>query len=257
MNRLLAQLLGRAFMMPEGDGAAVAGGGGGDGGAAGGNAPAAGAVDAAGARTVLSEYVSDPESLKTMPDADVLKLHGKVTGAQKKAFETQQATDRQARIDAAKELKLEAPKDSKLQQADVDRISAYAREKGLSKAEAEEILTREGQAMTLFEQRQMEQVKTQRADWVKTVTNDPEIGGANLAATQKNAQRVIDTFMTPEMRVKLRESGFGDYPDFVRFLNKVGASMAEDKPNVGDGGAGGGGGKKSAEDVLYGGTTQS
>ena len=58
------------YMSPEGD----AGGGGGAGGNAGGNQQ----VDPAAARTFLNDFVSDPKSLETMKDEDVISYHGRV-----------------------------------------------------------------------------------------------------------------------------------------------------------------------------------
>lgn len=237
MNRnYLARVIGQLFRAPEGDG------GGGTGGAP--------TVDAPGARTFLSDYVSDPESLKTMPDADVLKLHGKVTASSTKHFTTLAEKQKQERLNAAKGIKLELPQNSKLHATDVERIAAYAREQGLSLQEAQAALGENEKAVTAFETRQAESAKTQRADWVKTVQTDPELGGDKLVTTQKNSQKVIDRFMSDTLRTKLRETGLGDYPEFVRFINKVGASMAEDGGIHGTGG--GGDASLSAADKLYG-----
>lgn len=61
--------------------------------------------------------------------------------------------------------------------------------------------------------------------------------------------RVVERFMSPALREELRITGYGDHPELVRFLAKVGASMAEDTPAAGQ--------KptfkqRSPEDVLYG-----
>lgn len=241
MNRTyLAQAIGRMYRAPDP--------GTGDGGT--GGAGGSGAVDAPAARTFLTDFVSDPESLKTMPDADVVKLHGKVTASTTKHFQTLAEKQKQERLNAAKGIKLELPQESKLHATDVERIAAYAREQGLSLQEAQAVLSENEKAVTAFEARQREQVATQRAKWVDEWQADPALGGEKLATTQKNILRTIDKFMPKPLQEKLKETGIGAYPDFVRFLNNIGASMAE------DGGINGGGGGSdaslSAADKLYG-----
>lgn len=162
---------------------------------------------------------------------------------------------------AAVEVKLELPKDSKLVQADVDRIVADAKARGLSQEQATDLLHREHQAVAGYEARQATEATKQRTDWQNTVKTDPEIGGEKLSITQRNSQRVLDTFMpnaqdaagqpvTHPLRALLRDTGFGDHPEVVRFLNKVGAAMAEDKGIVHSGSPASGG--KDAANVLYG-----
>lgn len=163
------------------------------------------------------------------------------------------ATDAAKTEDTAKaapvEIKLELPKDSKLHQTDVDRIAATARERGLSQEQATALLTEADTAARGFEKRLVETVAAKRAEWVTTVKADPEIGGANLAKTNANAMRVVERFMSPALREELRTTGYGDHPELVRFLSKVGAAMAEDTPPDGGKPAIS---KPTPEQVLYG-----
>lgn len=248
MNRRLAAMIGQLFRAPDDD----KGGGGGGGDKTQEQTPPA--VKPEDARTFLSEFGHNADALKGMKDEDVVKLHGQVSTNYTKRVQTETAAAQEkakaAAIEAAKGLKLELPKDSKLVQADVDRVAAIARERGLSKEQAEVMLKTQSDAVEAYEARLQEGFKAKRAEWVKTVQDDKDLGGANLAATQKNAQRVIDTFMDTELRTFLKDSGYGDHPFMVRFLNKVGKAMAEDKAL--GGGGGGGGGNKSPADVLYG-----
>lgn len=104
-----------------------------------------------------------------------------------------------------------------------------------------------------FEARAVEQFKAQRAEWMKAVETDPEIGGANLAETQRLAMLAIERFYPPELRQHLRTTGFGDHPLMVRLARSIGAAMAEDKP--GQGGLGSGGSTNDPADKLYGSKT--
>jgi len=268
-RRLLASLIGQLYRAPaDGDGGAGGGGGGsGDGGAGGQGGDKGGAGDQApaikpeDARAALAQYVLDAEQLKAMPDEVVVKHYAKIDGANKKAFADLTAKQQQERLEAAKGIKLELPQDSKLVQSDIDRISAIVREKGLSKAEADVLVAEANAAAVAVEARQKEQAVMQVKAWQDQVKSDPEIGGEKLAVTQRNAQRVFDTFLPNKkdekgqdvvhpLRRMLRETGFGDHPEVVRFFNQVGAAMGEDKGLQGQGG-GSGNANTSIADKLY------
>lgn len=212
------------------------------------------------ARAQLTEFGHGADALKAMPDADVLKLHGTVSGATAKQIKAagEKSAAEQAKVQKANvekwtkgEIKLEVPKDSKLSQVDVDKVAAIARERGLSQEQAAELLTLRADAITQYEAAAPERIKTLRADWVKQITADPEIGGEKLAETQKIVMRPIERFMSPELRKELRATGLGDHPLFVKFLHSIGSVMSEDKPGDVKIGAGGGE-KKDPATVLYG-----
>jgi hypothetical protein len=146
-------------------------------------------------------------------------------------------------------IKLELPNDSKLAQSDIDRIAATARERGLSQEQATALLTEADTAARGFEGRLLESVKAKHTEWVAAVAADPELGGAKLETTKALAQRTVDKFMSQSLRDELKTTGYGDHPELVRFLAKVGAALGEDTPPAGDKPAQR---NKAPEDVLYG-----
>jgi hypothetical protein len=237
MNPILQRAIYSVFNAPE-DG--KGGGGGGE--------PA---VKPEEARTFLASFGHGEEALKGMKDDDVVKLHGTVSGAIKKHMDTLGESQRKAAIEAAKDLKLELPKDSKLSQADIDEIVADARARGLSKEQAQAMIEQRGKVISGYESRAIEAFKAERVKWQEAVKADPELGGDKLAQTQKLSMLPVEKFMSPALRTMLRETGYGDHPEFVRFLTSIGRAMSEDDPAHQQGG-GVGDGKKSAESVLYG-----
>lgn len=235
---ILARIIGQTFRAPD-DGKGGAGG-------TGATAPDAAAVTAA--RTYLADFV-DAEPLKAMKDEDVVKQHTRYTAAFDKHTKAGAEKTKAEAIEKAKGIKLELPKDSLLTQPEIDKIAATARERGLSLEQANELVASQNEAVKAHVARQVESSTKQREEWVKTVQNDPDLGGAKLTVTQRNSQRAIDTFLDADVRKFLRESGFGDHPGLVRALAKIGAAMSEDGRVGGDPGSGG---KKTAEQVLYG-----
>lgn len=233
MNR--TYLAGQQFRAPDG--------GDGTGGTA---APAA--VEPAAARTFLTEFGHNADALKTMPDPDVVKLHSTVAASiGKHAPKPKEETG---------EVTLKLPEKTLLQAADVDRIKAYAKENKISQKEAERILNVEHDASTRFVQQQVDIHSKNLKDWHDTVTNDPEMGGANLVETQRLAALSIDRFVKPNaaLATLMRDSGYGQHPAVVKLWRDIGKAMAEDAGLRGKGP--GAGDKKDAATVLYGETKQ-
>jgi hypothetical protein len=72
-------------------------------------------------------------------------------------------------------------------------------------------------ALTDFNAKLIEQVKA-----------DPELGGAALKQNLALASKAIERFGSPQLKTLLAETGFGNQPEVLRFLKKVGEIDAED-----------------------------
>lgn len=64
---------------------------------------------------------------------------------------------------------------------------------------------------------------------MQAVRADPELGGANFNNTKMYIGKAMDQFGTPQLREKLKAAGFGNDPDFVRFVAKVGKAFSNDE----------------------------
>lgn len=64
---------------------------------------------------------------------------------------------------------------------------------------------------------------------MKTVQQDQELGGVNLKNTKMYIGKAMDKFGSPELRAKLQQAGFGNDPDFVRFVARVGKAFSNDE----------------------------
>lgn len=141
---------------------------------------------------------------------------------------------------------------SPLDPSDVDKVAAFARERGLSNEQAQAILDQRHEAAAGITQRQTEQHAARVSEWETQTWADPALGGANKDATLANVQLVMDRFCPGAdhaFRKELAATGYGNHPEFVRFVNAIGKAMREDKPV---GGNGPGAGQRSAADILYG-----
>lgn len=64
---------------------------------------------------------------------------------------------------------------------------------------------------------------------MKAVQQDQELGGVNLKNTRMYIGKAMDKFGSPELRAKLQQAGFGNDPDFVRFVARVGKAFSNDE----------------------------
>ena len=64
---------------------------------------------------------------------------------------------------------------------------------------------------------------------MRTVRSDPELGGVNFNNTRMYIGKAMDQFGSPALREKLKNAGFGNDPDFVRFVARIGKAFSNDE----------------------------
>ena len=85
------------------------------------------------------------------------------------------------------------------------------------------------QRLREHEASQRQQWQEQVNQWRKQVTEDPQIGGANLPTTVARAQLALDRFDEGKRIGQLLEqTGYGNNPDVLRFFNRLADSLMED-----------------------------
>lgn len=167
------------------------------------------------ANKAIEAYMANPTpELKTAAEA-----------ALKQAKESQPAAKP---VPEKYEFKL--PEGSKLDAKHQEALTAFAKARGLSQEDAQALLERDNLALKA----QVEKVDADYKGFVdglrKQSEADPEIGGPRLNESVEKAGRVLGRF-DPAGKVKqvLDESGYGNHPEVIRFLNKIFASMKEDE----------------------------
>ena len=184
----------------------------------------------------------------------------------KTAYETAKKTAKEtaaAEREAAKgnkppaEYKLTKPEKSLLSDESVVKIAAFAREHGLTQKQAEAQINRESQV--LYEARQAYEAESQaklaevQESWIATAQADKEYGGTELPKNVELAKRVLEKYGTPEFKAILedpKQGGFGNHPELVRVLVRIGRAMSEDQLVAP--GAQGGKNAVSAAEKLFG-----
>ena len=122
------------------------------------------------------------------------------------------------------ELELKIPENSSLSKEAVEKIQTFAKEKGLSNEQAQAVLERDIQA----QQSQAEFAQQKATEWFEMSKSDKEIGGEKFAENAELAKRVVTRFASEELKQDLEATGFGNHPELLRLLVRIGQKMAPD-----------------------------
>lgn len=155
------------------------------------------------------------------------------------------------------EYDLKLPENSPLTKEDLSERLKSAKERGLTKEQAEAELKTENdvaaRTVQRYQQYQEKLIKDAQATWYEAVKNDPEIGGDKFKETAILASRAYRELASPAMQKLVKDAGFENHPELVRMMVKAGRLMGED--TVIPGRSGGVALKKSTQESWYGATT--
>lgn len=146
------------------------------------------------------------------------------------------------------ELKL--PEGSQLDAAHVEKVAAYAKERGLSNEQAQAVLERESQAVSGFIEGSQNQLKEQSTKWVEELKQDKDVGGDSFNKSAELAKRFVSRFGDDSLKDALDQTGLGNHPGLFKMIVRAAKLMSEDQlvlPNAQPSAE-----AKRPEDVLYG-----
>lgn len=124
---------------------------------------------------------------------------------------------------------LNLPEDTLLPAETTEGIAAFAKAQGLSKAQSQAILDRDHAWLNAMAEARDGQVALQAAEWMKETRNHKDLGGAKFMETAALSSRVIAKFGGEKMQAILDESGFGNHPEVLGMLVKIGRAIGDDK----------------------------
>lgn len=124
------------------------------------------------------------------------------------------------------EYSFEVPEGIELDKASLDEFKTIAKDLKLPADQAKKL----HDLAVKREQARLDWFKEQTDGWLKTVTEDKELGNPENLALAKKA---IDTFGTPELKKLLENSKMGNHPEVVRLALTIGKAISEDKVIVG------------------------
>jgi hypothetical protein len=140
------------------------------------------------------------------------------------------------------EFKLAIPKDSLLDQADVDRIAADAKARGLTPEQTQFFIDREHSMLAkvsdVYGKLRTDEIAEQGAKWKAETLADPDLGGDNAPATEADVQRALN-LLDPKVKQEFVEfsekTQTGSNRVLVRVLRDFGRLAKPDKMSGGGG----------------------
>ena len=103
------------------------------------------------------------------------------------------------------------------------------KELGLSQAKAQKVLDLyAAKVMPAVMKRQADAWTEQKEAWLTAVKADKEVGGDKFDGAVKDAQRVLNTIGTPELKKVFDDYGLGNHPEFVRVFARMAQQLKED-----------------------------
>lgn len=177
---------------------------------------------------------------------------GTSAATQSQAGNTNQGTQGTAQQQQVYDLKL--PDGSSLDGTYLEQTKQLAKDLGLTPEAAQKLVERDNALTQGMTQQQVAKWNEQVTQWEGAVKSDKEIGGNHFQASVTDARTALDKFGTPEFKAMLNQSGYGNHPELIRLLSRVGKAMREDRmvttPSSGSAQK-----EKSMVDVFYPGMT--
>ena len=122
-----------------------------------------------------------------------------------------------------------------------------ARELDLTQTQAQRLVDLYAGQVRQAEARVLEAHRGIVDGWAEATRTDAELGGDRLTATLADGRRALKQLGTPALSNWLDQTGAGSHPELVRFMAKVGRTLADDGFVV----AGKGGGRPSTPKDFY------
>lgn len=130
--------------------------------------------------------------------------------------------------DSEDDFSLSRSEGSHLVQEHIDKIAEFAKERGLSKEVAQELVVQQEELLQgIFDQAQKQQEKM-IDDWAVECENHPTHGGKKFEENQKFARIAVEKFVPKQMREEMVKNGLADNPDYFVVFSNIGRAMADD-----------------------------
>lgn len=199
--------------------------GGADGSGSGGDGGADGDQGQGGAGSDEPTYEQLTAQSKELSDKAEELRRSKLTDEERAAEDASRAADTVPEEYADFTMPEGMPADEQL----LNDFKPVAKELGLSQGKAQKLIDLYGgKVAPLMAQRQQDAWNGQLEAWVAECKGDKEIGGDKFDAAVSDAQRVINTVGTPELKKVFDDYGLGNNPELVRVFSRMAKYLGED-----------------------------
>lgn len=133
----------------------------------------------------------------------------------------------------------------------LEKIAAESKQQGFSQEEAQKRLDDKYKDVSEHVRSLTDAFQREKDSWASQVEKDPEMGGVKFEETKALAMKAFKAFGSEKLMSDLNETGYGNYPELVRWAARVGKAISEDKIVTGEKVQT----KRSAAQILYGGSS--
>ena len=110
----------------------------------------------------------------------------------------------------------------------VEQFSSMAKELDLSQDQAQKLLNKQAE-LNAEMKAQAETARVQREQaWVDELKADANFGGNNLSETVERANRTLRNLGSPELISLIKDNGYGNNPEVVKFMASIDKKLGED-----------------------------
>jgi hypothetical protein len=145
------------------------------------------------------------------------------------ADDQDEGDDADGDAEAAEYTDFEVPKGVTLDADMLSEFVADAKERGLTQEQAQKDIDRAVALLTKQQDALTQSILDTRKAWEDATRADNDIGGDALEENLGFAKTALETFGTPALVEVLNQTGFGNHPEFIRLLARVGDALGEDK----------------------------
>lgn len=149
--------------------------------------------------------------------------------------EEEEAESTESKDDEEGSFEIVLPEKTHLSKELAGEFAEFAKETGLTNEVAQKVFEQNSKVIDSFISHAQDKQADLHESWRQETLNDPELGGKNLVATSESSKRALERFGSPELTTMLREGKFGNHIEVVRFMDKIGKAMGDDKMIHGSG----------------------
>jgi len=124
----------------------------------------------------------------------------------------------------------------------------FAQELKLDQVGAQKLVDMGSKLASKMQQQAIDAWQEQITGWAEQTRNDPDIGGNKLQSTLASGRAALESFGTPAFNQLLKDSGIGNHPEMIRFMNRIGKEVSNDSIVTGGSSSNAG---KTPEQKLY------
>lgn len=110
----------------------------------------------------------------------------------------------------------------------MDEFLPFAQELKLDQVGAQKLVDMGSKLATKMQQQAIDAWQEQITGWAEQTRNDPDLGGNNLQSTLASGRAALESFGTPAFNQLLKDSGIGNHPEMIRFMNRIGKEISND-----------------------------